>query len=121
MRLHSAVVGTPRITADDVEVDGWLIPAGTVVFLSIASANRDESVFDDPLRFDITADRPANLSFGGGPHYCLGANLARAEMVEALTLLARRLPGLRLDGEPTWRTSTGILGPTHLPLAFDAA
>jgi cytochrome P450 len=121
MRLHGAVVGTPRITAEEIEVDGWTLPAGTFVFLAISSANRDEDVFDDALRFDITAGHPANLSFGGGPHYCLGANLARAEMVEALTLLAKRLPGLRLDGEATWRTSTGIVGPTYLPLAFDPA
>jgi cytochrome P450 len=121
MRLHSAVVGVPRITDDEVAIDGWIIPAGTVVFLSIASANRDERVFDDPLRFDITVERAPNLSFGGGPHYCLGANLARAEMAEALVLLARRLRGLRLDGEVTWRPGTGIVGPTSLPIAFDSA
>ena len=79
----------------------------------------DPAAFDDPLRFDIAAERGPHLTFGGGPHYCLGANLARAEMAEALLVLARRLPGLRLDGEVEWRTSTGIVGPTALPLAFD--
>jgi cytochrome P450 len=119
MRLHGAVIGVPRLTTDEVEVDGWLIPAGTVVFLAFRSANRDEAAFVDPLRFDITLERGPHLSFGGGPHYCLGANLARAEMAEALLVLARRLPGLRLDGEVTWRTETGIVGPTALPVAFD--
>jgi cytochrome P450 len=121
MRLHGAVVGVPRITVTEVEVEGWVIPTDTIVFLAIASANRDEAVFDEPLRFDITASRPQHLTFGGGPHYCLGANLARAEMTEALTILARRLPGLRPDGEPAWRVGTGITGPTRLPIAFEAS
>ena len=115
------MVGVPRITNADVEVDGWLIPAGTVVFLSFAAANRDEAYYDDPYRFDIAVARPPHLTFGGGPHYCLGANLARAEMTEALQILSRRLPGLRLDGDVEWRADTGITGPTSLPLAFEPA
>jgi cytochrome P450 len=118
MRLHGAVPGIPRVTLDDVEVGGWRIPAGTIVFLSLASANRDRLHYEDPLTFDITADRETHLTFGGGPHYCLGANLARAEMEEALTVLSQGMPGLRLDGEPAWRLTTGISGPTRLPLAF---
>ncbi len=118
MRLHGAVAGVPRVTGEEVEVDGWVIPAGTIVFLSCASANRDETVYDDPLRFDITATRVPHMTFGGGPHYCLGASLARAEMAEALPILARRMPDLRLDGEVEWRADTGIVGPERLPLAF---
>jgi cytochrome P450 len=118
MRLYGAVSGIPRVTLEDVEVGGWRIPAGTIVFLSLASANRDQRHYDDPLTFDITADRESHLTFGGGPHYCLGANLARAEMEEALTVLSRAMPELRLDGEPTWRLGTGIAGPNSLPLAF---
>jgi len=118
MRLVGAVSGVPRIALEDVEVDGWLIPAGTVVFASVASANRDESTFVDPLVFDITAVREGHLTFGGGPHYCLGVHLARAEMEEALRILAARLPDLRLEGEPRWRTGTGIAGPDELRLQF---
>ncbi|MFP5322104.1 MAG: cytochrome P450 [Acidimicrobiia bacterium] len=118
MRLHGAVPGIPRVTLEDVEVDGWCIPANTIVFLSLASANRDARHYDDALCFDITAEREAHLTFGGGPHYCLGANLARAEMEEALAVLARAMPDVRLDGEPEWRMATGIAGPTRLPLAF---
>ncbi len=118
MRLVGAVSGIPRLTLTDVDVDGWAIPAGTLVFLSLASSNRDVEVYADPLSFDITAEREAHLTFGGGPHYCMGANLARAEMEEALAILARRLPDVRLDGEPTWRLGTGISGPSALPLAF---
>jgi len=66
----------------------------------------------------ITAEREPQLTFGGGPHFCLGANLARAEMQEALTMLAQAMPGLALDGEPEWRAPTGIFGPETLPLRF---
>jgi cytochrome P450 len=118
MRLVGAVGGVPRFAMEDVEVDGWVIPAGTIVFLSVASANRDETVFDDSLEFDITAQRESQLTFGGGPHYCLGVHLARAEMEEALRILPKRLPNLRLDGEAVWRVGTGIAGPSRLPLAF---
>jgi cytochrome P450 len=121
MRLAGAVSGVPRIAKEDIEVDGWRIPSGTIVFVSVASANRDTRTFDNPLDFDITASREAHLTFGNGPHFCLGANLARAEMEEALVVLAARLPNLRLDGEASWRMGTGIAGPTRLPLAFDVA
>jgi cytochrome P450 len=60
------------------------------------------------------------MTFGSGIHFCLGANLARAELQEALPLLARRLPNLRIDGEIEWKpSSVGIWGPARLPLQFD--
>jgi cytochrome P450 len=118
MRLFGAVSGVPRVTLEDIDIDGWAIPANTLVFLVVASGNRDSEIFADALEFDITVEREAHLTFGGGPHFCLGSNLARAEMEEALTILAQRLPNLRLDGQPTWRLGTGISGPTTLPLAF---
>ena len=118
LRLAGAVMGVSRLAAEDIEVDGWLVPAGTFVYLSLASANRDCEV-EDALVFDITRDPLPHFTFGGGPHYCLGANLARAELEEALFVLPRRLRSLRLDGEVPWRANTGITGPTALPLAFD--
>jgi cytochrome P450 len=118
MRLVGAVSGVPRVTLEDVEVDDWLIPASTLVFLLVASANRDEAFFDDPGGFDITRQGETHLTFGAGPHYCLGANLARAEMEEALTVLPRRLRDLRFESDPVWRVGTGILGPSELALAF---
>jgi cytochrome P450 len=108
----------PRFAPQEVVLDGWVIPAGTVVSLSTAAANHDPAAIVAPARFDVTLEREPPLTFGGGAHYCLGANLARAEMQEALALLSRRLPALRTDGEVRWRPRTGIFGPVALPLAF---
>jgi cytochrome P450 len=73
-----------------------------------------------PDEFDITAEREPHkpLTFGAGIHYCLGANLARAELQEALAFLAPRMPGLRLDGEPAIGSINGIYGVDALPLAW---
>ena len=108
----------PRVAYEPLTIGNYDVPAGTMVSLSTASANHDPAVHTDPERFDITVDREPPFTFGGGPHYCSGANLARAEMQEALVVLAGRMPDLRLAGEPTWRPRTGIFGPTSLPLAF---
>ena len=70
---------------------------------------------------DITFSRPPSFTFGGGIHYCLGANLARTEMAEALPLLARRLGPIEPDGDPTWRPAIGIGGPVTLPIRFRGA
>lgn len=118
MRMASVVAGTIRIATQPLEVDGWSIPTGTFMYLSLASANKDEEVWEAPARFDITREGTSHLSFGAGPHYCLGANLARAEMEEALVILANRLPDVALEGEPVWRTDTGITGTSFLPLRF---
>ena len=74
----------------------------------------------EPDRFDITADRGSAkpLTFGAGPHYCLGANLARAELQEALAFLAPRMPGLALDGEPEFGSIDGIYGLDALPVRW---
>jgi cytochrome P450 len=119
MRLYGAVTVSPRMVIEDMDIDGYRVPAGTVLALSTAAANTDPGVYADPLAFDLTAAREPQLTFGGGPHYCLGANLARAEMQEALALLAPAMPNLALDGEPRWRTPLGIFGPDHLGLRFD--
>jgi cytochrome P450 len=72
-------------------------------------------------RFDITADHRAQLSFGRGAHYCLGAQLARTELIEALPILAQRLPDLEVGGEADYRPDmSGVVGPDRLPLRFTA-
>jgi cytochrome P450 len=124
MRCLGAVRGTARLAAEDVELKDVLFPAGTLVVTSLAVANLDPDKWPDPHRFDIT--RPpaasAHLTFGSGIHFCLGAALARAELQEALPLLARRMPNLALDGPIEWKpANVGIWGPAVLPLRFDPA
>ncbi len=121
MRYMGAIRGTARYASEDIVYRDVLFPAGTFVFPSFAAANFDPGVFDEPETFDITkpsAGAP-QLTFGSGIHYCLGASLARAELQEALPILARRLRDLAVDGEVTWKPDTfGIWGPQHLPLRF---
>jgi cytochrome P450 len=118
MRVRGTVGVSPRVVVEDIEVGGYLLPAGTMVALSNASANFDPASYDNPADFDITATREPHLTFGGGAHYCLGANLARAELQEAFKLLTAHMPTFVLDGEPTWRNPMGIFGPDTLPLRF---
>src|SRR5215207_4249907 len=121
MRFFGAVRGTGRFASEDIEYRDVLFPAGTFIAPSMATANYDPSVFSEPEVFDITRE-PAGqpqLTFGLGIHYCLGAALARAELQEALPLLARRMPDLQLDGQVTWKpNAAGIFGPDHLPITF---
>ena len=120
MRYLGAVRGTARFAAEDVVYRDVLFPQGTLVATSLAGANRDPEAFDDPDVFDITRERStAQMTFGSGIHFCMGAALARAELQEALPLLARRMPDLTADGAITWKPSTfGIWGPARLPLRF---
>jgi cytochrome P450 len=119
MRHSPSMCSTVRSVTDDVAIDGYLFPAGTFILVNTYAANRDFAVYDDPTRFDITRDEPpAILTFGGGVHYCLGANLARRELAEALTILARRLPNPRRVGSSPWKPLLGMSGPTSLPMQF---
>jgi cytochrome P450 len=111
---------TARIAMEDVTYDGVRFPAGTVVLVCAHTGNRDPAVYDDPDVFDITKDRAGArpLTFGAGPHYCLGVNLARVEMQEALAHLAPRMPGLEPAGEPEYGSIDGIYGLDRLPLRW---
>lgn len=120
MRFDPVIPATMRTTVDDFVYDGVRFPAGTPIMLRSDTANRDPLVFDDPDRFDITrpnADR--QITFGGGVHYCLGANLARAELQEALPILAAAMPDVRMTGEGDFRDrSAMLLGAESMPVAF---
>jgi cholest-4-en-3-one 26-monooxygenase len=95
--------------------------SGAMVFFHI-SANRDETVFDDPQRFDITRNPNPHLAFGaGGPHFCLGANLARMEIRVMFEHILDRMPDLQLDGEVERLQSQFISGVKHIPVAFPPA
>jgi cytochrome P450 len=122
MRYLGAVRATMRFASEDIVYRDVLFPQGTLVSTSLAGANRDPQAWERPDDFDITAERgAAQLTFGSGIHFCLGAALARAELQEALPLLARRLPELRLDGPIEWKPSSfGIWGPARLPLRFSS-
>lgn len=93
------------------------ISAGTHLALFLAAANTEPDTFG-AAPFDITAQRTAQLTFGGGSHYCLGAWLARIEMREALPILATRLGDITLDGPVASRPHLGITGPITVPLRF---
>jgi cytochrome P450 len=126
LRYEPITPFTARILREDLEVRDVLFPAGTIVMVAAVTANRDG--IPDGESFDIARAEPAEggrsadrvLTFGAGPHYCLGVNLARAELEEALTFLAPRMPGLALDGEPELEAVHGIYGVARLPLRWAA-
>jgi cytochrome P450 len=120
LRFEPVAPFTTRVLLEEVEHRGVTFPEGTVIFASAWNANREAEGDEDPERFDITAERGAAkpLTFGAGPHFCMGANLARAELQEGLAFLAPRLPGLELDGEPTYGTITGLYGMESLPIRW---
>lgn len=120
MRYLGAVQGTMRVAAEDIEYRDVVFPAGTLVSLSLAAANRDPQEFNDPNRIDVTRRGPAaQMTFGSGLHYCLGANLARAELQVALRYVAERMPRLAMAGTVEWKPETfGIWGPARLPLRW---
>jgi cytochrome P450 len=115
LRFEPITPFTARIAMQDVEYREITFPEGTVVLVCAFTGNRD----GEPDAFDITAERKGKpLTFGAGVHYCLGANLARAELQEALTFLAPRTQGLALDGEPEYGTIDGIYGLDALPVRW---
>jgi len=122
LRYEPITPFTARIVTSDVTFRDVTFPAGTVVMVCAFTGNRDldsgEPAADDT--FDIAADRPRGraLTFGAGVHYCLGANLARLELREALAFMAERMRDLRLDGEVEYETIMGIYGLARLPILF---
>lgn len=120
MRHSPSVCTTLRTVQEDTTYGDFTFPAGTFIFINTLAANRDPQVYDDPDIFDITRQSPpAILTFGGGVHYCLGANLARTELAGALTILARRMPNPRRIGPAPWKPMLGLSGPIELNIEFD--
>jgi cytochrome P450 len=104
----------------EIEFRGVTFPAGSIILVSAWHANRAGV---DPPGFDITAERPRArlLTFGAGIHYCVGANLARAEMQEGLAFLAENVEAIEPAGEPGFGTPSGIYGLETLPLRLSLA
>ena len=121
MRINGAVRATGRFASQDIEYKDILVPQGTLIFPSLATGNFDGDVFHDPeqLLLHRTESHSPQLTFGSGIHYCLGASLARAELQEALPLIAARMPHLELAGPARYKVATaGIYGPDSLPVTF---
>jgi len=119
IRWTSPVRSFFRWAQQDHELGGVLIRKGDVVLTSYPSANRDETVFEDPDRFDVTrSDADKLLSFGLGMHYCLGAQVARREVRTLLAKVLERVDTIELAGPPEWSGAHFVSGVKHLPVAY---
>lgn len=114
---------TARVTLEEIEYRGVRFPENTVILACSLTANHDPEAYADAESFDIAADRgrAKPLTFGAGPHFCLGANLARAELEEAFAFLATRMKDLKPAGEPAYDTPLGVHGLHALPISFTVA
>lgn len=118
-RFDGSVPRSWRITKREMEIAGVKIPAGDLVLPILASANRDESIFEDPDRFDLHRDARKHLAFGRGVHVCLGAPLARIEGQEIIKELVRRYPNISLakkSEDLEWRRDIALRGLLALPV-----
>jgi methyl-branched lipid omega-hydroxylase len=121
VRWATPVINFRRTATRDVVVGGQEIKAGEKVVMFYNSANRDERAFADPYRFDVTRTPNEHVGFGaGGPHFCLGANLARREIKVMFEELFRRLPDIEISGEPDMLQSGFIHGIKRMPCRFTA-
>ena len=121
LRWETPVLFVARQATRDTTIGGVPVAAGYAVSVVIASANRDESHYQDPDRFDLDRRADDHLSFGFGKHFCLGYHLAKLEARTLLTALLDRLPGLRIDpaAEPPRITGLAFRSPPALPVRFD--
>jgi len=122
LRFVSPVMNFRRQTTEPVELSGQRIDADQKVVFFHVSANRDEAVFEEPQRFDVTRSPNPHMAFGGGgPHFCLGANLARMEIRVMFEHLLDRMPAIEPAGSPERLRSRFINGVKHLPVRFPPA
>lgn len=121
VRWGSPVIMMRRTATRDTELRGQNIKAGDKLVLWYLAANRDEEVFENPFEFNVRRSPNDHVGFGGpGPHYCLGANLARREMTVMFDEIHRRIPDIETTAEPKWLWSNFINGIKHLPVRFTA-
>ena len=118
VRFTTPVIQFCRTTTEDVELRGEKIPAGEAFCLLYPSANRDEDVFDEPDRFDVTRDPNPHIGFGIGEHFCLGANVARLELNVMFRHLAERLEFAELAGPVERLRSSFLGGVKHMPIRY---
>jgi cytochrome P450 family 142 subfamily A polypeptide 1 len=122
LRWVSPIKNMARTVTHDVELEGQRLEAGQKLLLLYSSANRDEKVFADPMRFDVAREPNDHVAFGFGAHFCLGNSLARLELKVMFEELLRRLPDLRLadsaPSEPAFRPANFISGYEAMPVVF---
>ncbi len=119
LRFVSPVVYMRRTATVEVELRGRSIAAGDKVVMFYGAANRDPAVFDDPHTLDLTRSPNPHVSFGGGgPHYCLGAHLARIEIKALMRQIVLRLNNMEMTGPVEWMASNFVFGPTTLPISY---
>jgi cytochrome P450 len=123
LRYESPVQAVARTVAEPIELGGTEFEAGDLVVALIGAANRDPEVFPEPDRLDVTRERLRPLSFGGGIHFCIGAQLARIEAEVVFSTLLQRMPDLTLmdRGVPQWRESFTLRGLMTLPVTWTAS
>ncbi|MDJ0786843.1 MAG: cytochrome P450 [Myxococcota bacterium] len=121
LRWTSPVNYMKRTASRDVEVAGTTIPEGDALVLFYASANRDESVFEDPFTFDIERKPNPHVAFGHGEHFCMGAHFARRSMAAILNELVRRVDAWELAGDPEWIQASFVVGLKHVPVRYRMA
>ena len=120
LRYDSPVQVTSRRALTDIEFQGHRIEAGQTVTVFIGAANRDPAQYQDPARLDMTRGDVRHLSFGHGPHYCLGAPLARLEGQVAISTLVRRFLHMRiLDEQIVWRDNFALRGLQSLHIELE--
>lgn len=115
---------TPRIATTDIQLGDVTVRAGEAVLWATSSVNRDESVFSRADQLDITRDPNPHIAFGHGPHFCIGAQLARLELQVSLETILSRLPGLRIavpESDLAWEAESLLRGLATFPVAWDAA
>jgi cytochrome P450 len=106
LRWSTPVICFARTVTRDTELGGRQLHAGDRIGMFYPSVNRDEKVFADPFRFDIRRNPNPHISFGGGgPHFCLGASLARSEIQVMIGALLRRFEVIEIIGEPVWMSA----------------
>lgn len=119
LRFAPPVIQFRRTATADAEIGGYPVAAGDKIYLSYAAANRDPAVFADPDQFDITRDNASkHLSFGTGPHVCVGARLARIQLRHLLTEVIARIPDIRPAGEPAFLRSIWFNAIINMPVRF---
>src|ERR1700722_12381998 len=120
LRFESPVQSVARTVAEAIEFGGVAFDKGELIVALLGAANRDPAMFPDPDRLDVTRERLKPLSFGGGIHFCIGAQLARIEAEVVFSTLLRRMPELTLAAPetPSWRQSFTLRGLTELPVTW---